>query len=142
MTGPLFSSTDRIDRVDLAATHAKARVVDYKTGKRPARDEQGKSAFQLPLYAAVVARELGVEDVEAVYVSVTPRGLVEAWPKGEKDRLALSAQRREAMGAARLVVLSLWQGNAPPRPTKAATCTHCDARDVCRRPAIAPVEDA
>jgi RecB family exonuclease len=139
--GPVVFVEGQIDRVDVAGDGARARVVDYKTGKRPARDDHGKTAFQLALYAAVVARELRVSDVEAVYVSVSSRGLVDTSPKADEGRLALGAQRGEAIDAARRVVLGLWRGEVPPRPATAATCASCDARDVCRRPAIAPIEE-
>jgi RecB family exonuclease len=140
--GPVFVD-GQIDRVDLLGADAKtARVVDYKTGKLPSRDEHGKSAFQLPLYAAVAARELRTPDVEAVYVTINSRGAIDAWPKSEDDRLALGALSRDASEAARQIVRNLWQGDVAPRPSKAATCAYCDARDVCRRPVIAPVEES
>jgi ATP-dependent helicase/nuclease subunit B len=132
----------QIDRVDVSADRRRARVVDYKTGRLPAAEDHGKSAFQLPLYAAVVARALGCEAVEAGYVSVRPRGIVEEQPRAAEDRRALGAQRDEIAGAARRVILSMWKGDVPPRPAKATLCAHCDVRDVCRRPAVAPIEEA
>ena len=140
-SGPTIYVDGQIDRVDLGAD-GRARVVDYKTGRIPAADDHGKSAFQLPLYAAVVARELGAAEVEALYVSVRPRGVVDEWPHREADRLALGARRDEIAGAARRVILGMWAGEVAPRPAKAALCSRCEARDVCRRPAVAPIEEA
>lgn len=139
--GPPIYVDGQIDRVDLSADRRVARVVDYKTGKVPAADEHGKSAFQLPLYAAVVARELGCAEVEVLYVGIRPRGVIEEWPRAEGDRRALGARRDEIAEAARRVILGMWRGEVAPRPAKAALCARCEARDVCRRPAVAPVEE-
>jgi RecB family exonuclease len=132
----------QIDRIDVAQAGGRARVVDYKTGRLPAADDHGKTAFQLPLYAEVVAQALERDDVEALYVSLRPRGVIEEWPKGEEDRRALGARRGEIAEAARQVILRMWQGDVAPRPLSAGLCGRCEARDVCRRPAVAPVEDA
>jgi ATP-dependent helicase/nuclease subunit B len=132
----------QIDRVDVSADRRRARVVDYKTGRLPAADEHGQRAFQLPLYAAVVADVLGCEEVEAVYVAVKTRGVIEEHPRSEEERRALGARREEVAAAARKIILRMWDGEVAPRPAKAALCTRCEARDVCRRPAVAPVEEA
>ncbi len=132
----------QIDRVDLSPDGRRARVVDYKTGRLPAADDLGRSAFQLPLYAAVVARALGCEDVEALYVAVKPRGILEEWPRSEAERRALGARRDEIAQAARRVILGMWDGEVAPRPAKATLCTRCEARDICRRPAVAPIEES
>jgi RecB family exonuclease len=132
----------QIDRIDASPDGRRARVVDYKTGRLPAPDDHGRSAFQLPLYAAVVARALGCEEVEALYVAVRLRGVVDEWPRGHEERLALGARRDEIAQAARRVILRMWEGDVAPRPAKATLCTRCEARDVCRRPAVAPIEEA
>ncbi len=132
----------QIDRIDVSRDGRRARVVDYKTGRIPAADDHGKSAFQLPLYAAVAARALGCDDVEAEYVSVRQRGAIDEWPRTIDDRRALGARRGEIGEAARRVIVGMWQGELGPRPAKAALCTRCEARDVCRRPAVAPIEEA
>ncbi len=140
--GALIYVDGQIDRVDASPDRRLARVVDYKTGRLPAADDHGKSAFQLPLYAALVARVLGCEDVEALYVAVKPRGVIDEWPRNDDDRRALGARREEIAGAARRIILRMWDGEVAPRPAKAALCARCEARDVCRRPAVAPIEEA
>jgi hypothetical protein len=132
----------QIDRVDVAIDGSSARVVDYKTGRIPAIDEHGRTAFQLPLYAAVVAQQLGCADVSALYVAVRQRGFVDEWPRGDADRRALGDRRVEAAQAARRVMLAQWRGEVAPRPAKATLCARCEARDVCRRPAAAPIDEA
>jgi RecB family exonuclease len=131
----------QIDRIDATVDGLRARVVDYKTGRLPTADEHGQSAFQLPLYAEVVARALGCAELQAQYVAVKTRGWVEEWPKGEDDRRALGGRREELVQAARRVIVRLWEGEAAPRPLKASICGRCDARDICRRPAVAPFEE-
>lgn len=139
--GPVVWVDGQIDRVDVDDAGRRARVVDYKTGRIPTGEEQRRSSFQLPLYAAVVAEALGFEEVEAVFVSLRPRGLIEEWPRAAEDRRDLGARRGEIAQAARRVIATMWRGEVPPRPIKAALCARCEARDVCRRPAIAPVEE-
>lgn len=131
----------QIDRIDATVDDRRARVIDYKTGRLPSADEHGQSAFQLPLYAEVVARALGCEEVQAQYVAVKHRGWVEEWPKGEDERRALGGRREELVQAARRVIVRLWEGEAAPRPLKASICGRCDARDICRRPAVTPFEE-
>jgi RecB family exonuclease len=128
--------------VDASPDRRRARVVDYKTGRLPAADDHGRRAFQLPLYAAVVSRALGCDDVQALYVAVKSRGAIDEWPRTEDDRRALGARRDEIAGAARRVILRMWDGEVAPRPSKATLCTRCEARDICRRPAVAPIEEA
>ena len=130
----------QIDRVDCAVDRRLARVVDYKTGKLPSLDEHGKSVFQLPLYAAVVARELGVEAIDAVYVQIRSGGSILEHPREDLQR-SLPAERAEALREARRRVLGLWAGDVTPRPRRDPLCARCDARDVCRRPAVMPVDD-
>lgn len=48
-----------IDRVDVAPT-GEVRLVDYKTGRAPSRDFEGKAMFQMKFYALVVWRWKGV----------------------------------------------------------------------------------
>ena len=48
-----------IDRVDVAPT-GEIRVVDYKTGRAPSRDFEGKAMFQMKFYALVLWRLRGV----------------------------------------------------------------------------------
>ena len=132
----------QIDRIDVSVDGASARVVDYKTGRIPAIEEHGRTAFQLPLYAAVVAQQLGCEDVSALYVSVRPRGFVDEWPRDDEARRALGEGRASAARAARRIMLAQWRGEVSPRPAKATLCARCEARDVCRRPAAAPIDDA
>lgn len=72
-TPPLYVGGS-IDRVDRDAR--RAAVFDYKSGKLAGLKKElnpesmGETSWQLPLYAAVVRAQLGVEDVELVYFSL------------------------------------------------------------------------
>ena len=130
----------KIDRVDRGDGKRAARVVDYKTGQIPSKTEQGTLHLQLPLYAAAVARATGAEEVQALYLGADKRGEIKASPAKEGDRRAIADKRLDAERTARRVVLSLWDGRIEPRPVKVELCDRCDARDVCRRPAVVPGE--
>ncbi|AUX41857.1 hypothetical protein SOCE26_032820 [Sorangium cellulosum] len=131
----------QIDRIDRSTDRRVVRVVDYKTGKLPDAKER-RRALQLPLYSAIAARALGAEEVRAVYVGVRQRGLVELWPRTAEDQRALAEGWAEAARTARAAVVALWRGRAAPRPTLPTLCARCDARDVCRRPAVVPADEA
>jgi RecB family exonuclease len=130
----------QIDRIDRTTDGRAARVIDYKTGKVPSDNDHGRLALQLPLYAAVAARALGAEDIRAQYFSIKLRGVIEEWPSGAEKQCEMAARSAEACETARRVVLGLWRGDIDPRPARSSLCIRCDARDVCRRPAVVPEE--
>ncbi|MDI3287730.1 PD-(D/E)XK nuclease family protein [Polyangium sp. 15x6] len=139
--GPSVFVEGKIDRVDRGdGGKSAARVVDYKTGQIPSKSEQGTLHLQLPLYAAAVARATGAEEVQALYLGADKRGEIKASPAKDMDRRAIADKRIDAERTARKVVLSLWDGHIEPRPVKGDLCDRCDARDVCRRPAVVPGE--
>ena len=63
--------------------------------------------------------------------------------RGGGIRIARGARLRvHPAQAARRVILRMWEGEVAPRPAKATLCTRCEARDICRRPTVAPIEEA
>ncbi|WP_156338999.1 PD-(D/E)XK nuclease family protein [Chondromyces crocatus] len=130
-----------IDRIDRSTDGRIARVIDYKTGRLPDKKQQER-ALQLPLYAAVVRRALGAEEVRAQYMAVRQRGLVEESPAKPEAQIAFADRAPQAATEARKAVRALWVGDVAPRPTRQDMCASCDARDVCRRPAVMPIEEA
>ena len=138
--GPVFVE-GKIDRIDKADGKAAARVVDYKTGQVPRQTEQGTLHLQLPLYSAVVARATGLDEVQALYLGADKRGAIKASPARDGDRKAVADKRGEAAKTARRVILQLWAGHIEPRPVTGSLCERCEARDVCRRPAVVPEDD-
>ncbi|WP_437536282.1 PD-(D/E)XK nuclease family protein [Sorangium sp. So ce726] len=139
--GPSLWVDGQIDRLDRSTDQRVVRVVDYKTGKLPDAKER-RRALQLPLYSAIAARALGAEEVRAVYIGVRQRGLIELWPHTADEQRALAEGWAEAARTARAAVVALWEGKAAPRPTLSTMCARCDARDVCRRPAVVPSDEA
>ncbi|MBK9264952.1 MAG: PD-(D/E)XK nuclease family protein [Polyangiaceae bacterium] len=135
--GPVFVE-GKIDRIDKADGKQAVRVVDYKTGQVPRQTEQGTLHLQLPLYAAVAARATGAEEIQALYLGADKRGAIKASPAREGDRRAVADKREDAARTARRVILQLWAGHIEPRPVASSMCERCDARDVCRRPAVVP----
>ncbi|KYF68759.1 hypothetical protein BE15_25005 [Sorangium cellulosum] len=131
----------QIDRIDRSTDRRVVRVVDYKTGKLPDAKER-RRALQLPLYSAIAARALGAEEVRAVYIGVRQRGMIELWPRTAEEQRALAEGWGEAARTARAAVVALWHGRAAPRPALPTLCARCDARDVCRRPAVVPTDEA
>lgn len=139
--GPSVFVDGQIDRIDVASDRRIARVIDYKSSL-PTAAERKRGAFQLPLYAATAQRALSAQEVHRLYVAVKKRGEVEEWPRDPADHRLSQDEIAAAAREARRVVLGLWEGDVRPRPARASLCDRCDARDVCRRPAVVPVDDA
>lgn len=131
----------QIDRIDVSPDGVRLRVIDYKTGRPPEGDAR-KIALQLPMYASAAARALGAVKIEAMYVRVNARGMIEESPKRPNDRLVKPEDLVDRSREARRAVYALWQGRVAPRPAFLGLCASCDARDLCRRPAVMPIEDA
>jgi RecB family exonuclease len=130
----------QIDRIDRSTDGRSARVIDYKSSI-PSAAARKQGAFQLPLYAAVAQRALSAEEVHRVYVAVKKRGEIDEWPRERSAQVIPRADIEAAARAAREVVVRLWEGDAAPRPVRVSLCDRCDVRDVCRRPAVMPVEE-
>ena len=139
--GPSLFVDGQIDRIDRSTDGRTVRVVDYKTGKLPDKKEQ-EQALQLPLYAAVVRRALQADDVQAQYIAVRQRGLVEESPASPDAQRQFADRGTDAARRARTAVRALWEGDVAPRPNKETLCARCDARDVCRRPAVMPIDES
>jgi ATP-dependent helicase/nuclease subunit B len=133
--GP-YRLSGRIDRIDISSDGKRARVIDYKSGQPPSRNDE--HALQGWLYARKVAAELGTSEVQSLYLGLSrrvpiPREIYSGPPDGtellERERFALA--KLEALRS----------GAVPAEPTRPARCERCDARDLCRRPLSAPLTD-
>lgn len=138
--GPSVFVDGQIDRIDRSTDGRTARVIDYKSNI-PSAAARSRGAFQLPLYAAVAQRALGAEEVHRAYLAVKKRGEIDEWPRDRAAQVIARADIEAAARDAREVVLRLWEGDAAPRPIRVSLCDRCDVRDVCRRPAVMPVEE-
>ncbi|HXK18358.1 MAG TPA: PD-(D/E)XK nuclease family protein [Polyangiaceae bacterium] len=138
--GPLqlgpYRLSGRIDRIDVSSDGRAARVIDYKSGKPPSRNEE--RALQGWLYARKVASELGVSEVQSMYLGLTRRvpQPTEIFRGAPADP---SLVEKEQFALERLIKLQ--SGFVPAEPTRPNRCAQCDGRELCRRPLSAPSPD-
>jgi putative RecB family exonuclease len=85
---------DRLDR----APDGRLRVVDYKTGKSPREEFEGKALFQLRFYALVLWRSTGVLPTQLRLYYLADREVLDYTPD-EADLRSLERQV-EALGTA------------------------------------------
>jgi RecB family exonuclease len=133
MLGP-YRLSGRIDRIDVSSDGQRARVIDYKSGQPPSRNDE--HALQGWLYARKVASELGASEVQSLYLGLSRRVPVprEIF-RGVPDATELIDRERLALGK----LESLRRGSVAAEPSRPGRCARCDARDLCRRPLSAPL---
>lgn len=143
-----------IDRVDRAHDGRMLRVIDYKRSKSTVRDAAsslGETALQVPLYACVAGRELGVVAMGA-YVPTQARDVaVDAKPSARAAQRMDEVLARPPGGGlneierrALAIVMSARSGALAPLPAHESECRYCAVSGGCRKPrfAMAPVDDA
>ena len=131
-TGEEVQLRGRIDRIDVSAEHIalvqprQARILDYKTGRSPARGFAGGTALQLALYlyAAQYLRP-DLDWVRAEYRSVD--GVA------QPDKKSLTAETQAArLGTLRTIVTRLAEGISAglffPAPN---ACQSCAFPEIC-----------
>jgi ATP-dependent helicase/nuclease subunit B len=138
--GPLqlgaYRLSGRIDRIDVSSDGASARVIDYKSGKPPSRSEE--RALQGWLYARKVASELGLSDVQSMYLGLSRRVPLPAEIfHGAPDDAQLVEREQFAL----VKLEQLRRGQVTAEPSRPKSCAKCDARELCRRPLSAPLQD-
>jgi RecB family exonuclease len=152
-SGVRLSLRGSIDRVDHAHDGRAARVIDYKRSKTTVSEAArslGVTALQVPLYACVAARELGLPATGA-YVPTQARDIaVEAKPSARAGhrmdelvaRSGTSLAEIERRGLA--IVASARSGALAPVPAHESECRLCAVSGGCRKPrfAMAPIDDA
>jgi ATP-dependent helicase/nuclease subunit B len=131
-----YRLSGRIDRIDVSSDGRGARVIDYKSGKPPSRNEE--RALQGWLYARKVASELGASEVQSMYLGLQRRVPVQSEIfRGAPDDAALLEREQFALEK----LLKLRAGYVPAEPTRPGRCAQCDGRELCRRPLSAPPPD-
>jgi ATP-dependent helicase/DNAse subunit B len=128
----------RIDRIDANSDGSAIRIIDYKTGSVRLSGPYGDQLLQPWLYAKKVAEEYRATRVSSGYLSLQRRKpeWKAALPESEPDSEAV----QDKLMRAEELILALRAGRVPAKPPVADSCTHCDARDICRRPLSAPHE--
>lgn len=128
----------RIDRIDATTDGRELCIIDYKTGKPRSQRRRDATDFQVPLYALCAKRMEGVERISGVYVAIGPGGS-SAWvPTKPSDRELPDDLLEETSRNAARAMERVWSGVVSPRPATLGACKRCDARDLCRRPAVMP----
>ncbi|MFD0277338.1 RecB family exonuclease [Kitasatospora sp. NPDC127111] len=114
-----------IDRVDVAPT-GEVRLVDYKTGRAPSRDFEGKAMFQMKFYALVVWRWKGVIPKRLQLVYLGGGGDVVSYDPDEADLLAVE---RKLQALWERITAAVATGDFPA--TRNRLCDWCDHRASC-----------
>lgn len=114
-----------IDRVDVAPT-GEVRLVDYKTGRAPSRDFEGKAMFQMKFYALVVWRWKGVIPKRLQLVYLGGGGDVVSYDPDEADLLAVE---RKLQALWERISHAVATGDFPA--TRNRLCDWCDHQASC-----------
>ncbi|WP_441247073.1 RecB family exonuclease [Kitasatospora sp. McL0602] len=114
-----------IDRVDVAPS-GDVRLVDYKTGRAPSRDFEGKAMFQMKFYALVVWRWKGVIPKRLQLVYLGGGGDVVTYDPDEADLLATE---RKLQALWETITRAVASGDFPA--TKNRLCDWCDHQASC-----------
>lgn len=141
-----------IDRVDRAHDRSAARVIDYKRTKSTVRASAGgagESAVQVPLYACVASRALGVP-ATGLYLAAQARDVAASKPTARMQAKMDELLAREGAALAPIerrvlaVVAGVREGRLAPLPVDEAVCRTCAVSGGCRKPrfAMTPAEDA
>lgn len=138
--GPLqlgpYRLSGRVDRIDVASDGKSARVIDYKSGAPPSKNEE--RALQGWLYARKVASELSLSEVQSMYLGLTRRvPLPKPIFRGTPDDPVLLEKEQFAF----VQLERLKSGYVAAEPTRPKSCAKCDGRDLCRRPLSAPLQE-
>jgi putative RecB family exonuclease len=114
-----------IDRVDVAST-GEVRLVDYKTGRAPSRDFEGKAMFQMKFYALVVWRWKGVIPRRLQLVYLGGAGEVVTYDPDEAD---LRSVERKLLALWEAISRAVATGEFPA--TRNRLCDWCDHQKSC-----------
>jgi RecB family exonuclease len=134
--GPTVYVQGRIDRIDWMREGGRFRVIDYKTGKKNARDKDTFAAgtmLQLPIYLRAAARMLGRSetDGEAQYFYVSSRGNFKRHVVSGAELDASQADFERILETIADGVDGGYFAPNPEGPDKRNNCMWCDYKDVC-----------
>jgi putative RecB family exonuclease len=113
-----------IDRLDLAPT-GELRIVDYKTGRSPGPDFEGRALYQLKFYALMIYRLRGVVPAQLKLIYLAD-GMSLQYAPTEQELRSFST----TVGALwRAVSAALESGNFPAR--RGPMCRWCAHQALC-----------
>jgi len=114
-----------VDRVDVAPT-GEIRVVDYKTGKAPYRDFEGRAMFQMKFYALVLWRLRGVVPRRLQLVYLGGGGQLVTY---DPDPADLQAVERKLLALWQAIQRALETGEWPANRNR--LCDWCSFQALC-----------
>ncbi|TDU02887.1 putative RecB family exonuclease [Streptomyces sp. 846.5] len=114
-----------VDRVDVAPT-GEIRVVDYKTGKAPSRDFEGRAMFQMKFYALVLWRLRGVVPRRLQLVYLGGGGQLVTY---DPDPADLRAVERKLLALWEAIQRALETGEWPANRNR--LCDWCSFQSLC-----------
>ena len=120
----------RIDRVDKDAAGKRARIIDYKAGKAyHTKDDayEGGETLQLPLYALVAEKLLGVRVASSEYAYLTARGGYRRVMFSEDALRNRQAELRRILE----VLAGMLRDGVFAQHTDHGKCEYCDYRLIC-----------
>lgn len=139
-----------IDRVDYGRDGKAARIIDYKSGKKPSEINgflNGGRSIQLNIYALGLADYFQRHGIDREVVEVAYNYLRESLPDDGnlrnkmtalvvRDRETLDAQESELLTVLRVVLDGIRAGVFPPLPhdspiDRYGTCGFCDVKAAC-----------
>ena len=112
---------DRLDR----APDGRLRVVDYKTGKSPREEFEGKALFQLRFYALVLWRSTGVIPTQLRLYYLADREVLDYHP----DEADLRSVERQVDALGRAIIKARESGDWRHKQSK--LCDWCSFQSLC-----------
>ncbi|MCM6775525.1 RecB family exonuclease [Nocardia sp. CDC159] len=113
-----------VDRIDIAPG-GRLRVVDYKTGRAPRLEGEGRALFQLKFYALIMLRARGVVPAQLRLLYLTDGQILTYTP--DADELLRFERIVSALWAA--ISTAGRTGDFPPNP--GWVCEFCDYKPLC-----------
>lgn len=113
-----------VDRLDVAPT-GEVRIVDYKTGKSPARNWQDKAFFQLRIYALIYWKNTGILPTRLQLIYLGNRDMLLSIPT---ERALIDTQEslhNTAAEISRAMNSEIWKAN------KSRLCDWCSFKPIC-----------
>ncbi len=126
-----LAASGRVDRVD--ERDGALVIVDYKTGRRPATEQDARSSLALALYAAAAQRTLRAPCTR-VELHHLPSGEVSAWehtPESLQRHIGRAEAIADDIEAARDTVAAGASADEVYAPAPGPHCSWCDFRRLC-----------